>query len=87
MKSLNPYIDSNEVLRVGGRLRNTDIPIKIKHPIILGNKSELSRLIIKDAHAETLHGGVQLMLAYIRMASPNGTLYRRTVQTSVASGK
>lgn len=66
LKSLNPYLDTNEVVRVGGRLRNADIAFERKHPIILGNRNELTRLIVKNAHTETLHGGVQLMLAYIR---------------------
>lgn len=66
LKSLNPYIDSNGVVRVGGRLRNAEIALESKHPIILGNKNELTQLIVKNAHTETLHGGVQLMLTYIR---------------------
>ncbi|KAH9633864.1 hypothetical protein HF086_013753 [Spodoptera exigua] len=66
IKTLNPYLDGDGILRVGGRLRNANLEEQVKHPIILGNKNNLVLLIIADAHARTLHGGVQLMLNYIR---------------------
>ncbi|KAJ8723487.1 hypothetical protein PYW08_003399 [Mythimna loreyi] len=65
IKTLNPYLDGDGVLRVGGRLRNANLDEQTKHPIILGNKNDLVPLIIADAHTQTLHGGVQLMLNYI----------------------
>ncbi|XP_075990340.1 uncharacterized protein LOC142985992 [Anticarsia gemmatalis] len=67
LKSLNPYLDQNQILRVGGRIRHAaNLHNDRKHPIILDDKSYLTRLIIADAHAKTLHGGVQLMINYIR---------------------
>ncbi|CAK1602112.1 unnamed protein product [Parnassius mnemosyne] len=66
LKSLNPFLDENNILRVGGRLRLADLAECSKHPIILSNKNSLTPLIIGDAHKRTLHGGVQLMLSYIR---------------------
>lgn len=65
IKTLNPYLDEDGILRVGGRLRNANLDEQVKHPVILGNKNTLVPLIIADAHARTLHGGVQLMLSYI----------------------
>ena len=32
---LNPFIDENNLLRIGGRNRNLNVPYEIKHPIIL----------------------------------------------------
>lgn len=66
LRSLNPYLDDKHILRVGGRLRHANIPDERKHPIILGNKNKLTPLIIADAHRKTLHGGIQLMLCYLR---------------------
>ncbi|XP_060800865.1 uncharacterized protein LOC132901873 [Amyelois transitella] len=66
IRTLNPYLDDNNILRVGGRLRHTNLPNDKKHPIILGNKNILTKFIVADAHKKTLHGGVELMLAYIR---------------------
>lgn len=64
--SLNPYLDEKQILRVGGRLRRSNLPDGRRNPIILGNKNTLVPLNIADAHNRTLHGGVQLMLCYLR---------------------
>lgn len=64
--NLNPYLDEKNILRVGGRLRNSDLETEQKHPIILGTRTHLTNLIIADAHKKTLHGGIQLMLCYLR---------------------
>lgn len=64
--ALNPIIDSDGILRVGGRLGNSSIPYDQRHPIIIPKKSKMSTLIIKHAHHSTLHGGTQLTLSYIR---------------------
>lgn len=37
-----------------------------KHPIILGHRNKLTPLIIAEAHTRTLHGGIQLMLSFLR---------------------
>lgn len=66
IKTLGPYLDENGILRVGGRLRHADLDEITKHPIILGNKNKLVTLIVADAHTQTMHGGVQLMLCYLR---------------------
>lgn len=52
LQALNPFLDSDGVLRVGGRLQNAMIPYNVKHPNIL-DKSHLKGLIAKDAHKET----------------------------------
>ena len=54
------------ILCVGGRLANADLPDEAKYPRIVPEKSELSRLIIGDAHSVTLHGGVNQTMAHIR---------------------
>ncbi|XP_045506863.1 uncharacterized protein LOC123703037 [Colias croceus] len=66
IKNLNPYLDAENILRVGGRLRHAHLVEIEKHPMILSNKSCLTTLIIADAHKKTLHGGTQLTINYIR---------------------
>lgn len=63
---LNPFLDTNGILRVGGRMENANITYDEKHPIIVPNHSTLSKLLLKEAHVETLHGSVQQMLHYVR---------------------
>lgn len=64
--SLYPFLDSNGILRVGGRLQNSEFSYNKKHPIIIPYGCKLMELIIDDAHKHTLHGGNQLTLAQIR---------------------
>lgn len=65
LRSLQPFLEGS-ILRVGGRLRNSALPYDTKHPMILPSQSRLSVLICLHAHRQTLHGGVQLSLTYIR---------------------
>nr|CAH7744291.1 unnamed protein product [Callosobruchus chinensis] len=63
---LNPYLDSHDILRVGGRLKYSDLPFEQKHPIILDSKHPLSQLLVATEHIRLLHAGPQLLLANIR---------------------
>ncbi|KAJ8022437.1 hypothetical protein HOLleu_37334 [Holothuria leucospilota] len=47
---LDPYIDENGILRVGGRLRQSNFPDCVKHPVILPRNSHISKLIIVHFH-------------------------------------
>lgn len=64
--SLNPFLDENGILRLGGRLTKSALPDDMKKPIILSSKSRLTELIIKQAHEVLLHGGPRLTLTYLR---------------------
>lgn len=48
--ALSPKIDEEGILLVGDRLEQAFIPYAQKHPIILSSNSNLSRLIIREAH-------------------------------------
>ncbi|XP_036148457.1 uncharacterized protein LOC118647518 [Monomorium pharaonis] len=63
---LTPILDSDGLLRVGGRLENSPLDPESKHPYIIPRHSLLTTLIIADSHAQTLHGGTQLTSAHIR---------------------
>ncbi|XP_069968405.1 uncharacterized protein [Bactrocera oleae] len=65
LSTLYPFVDEDGILRVGGRLQNSQICYDTKHPIILTN-CELANLIIQEAHKITLHGGINLMRTHIR---------------------
>lgn len=43
---LKPILDSDGVLRVGGRLPQTNLPYAAKHPVLLPKKAHLTNLII-----------------------------------------
>lgn len=64
--SLNPFLDEQEILRVGGRLENSEFSYNKKHPIIIPYGCHLATLIIREAHLKTMHGGNQLTLCQMR---------------------
>ncbi|XP_071057070.1 uncharacterized protein [Onthophagus taurus] len=66
LSTLNPFIDKEGLLRVGGRLQKSPLAYDEKHPIIIPYHSQFSQMLIQNAHASTLHGGNQATLAYIR---------------------
>lgn len=64
--SLNPYLDNNNIVRVGGRLRHANICHDTRHPAIIPNNTRLAELIIDQAHESSFHGGARLTTSYIR---------------------
>ncbi|GBP61986.1 hypothetical protein EVAR_40994_1 [Eumeta japonica] len=63
---LTPFIDSQGILRVGGRLESSNLSFGAKHPAILPQDSLLTKMILNHAHQKTLHGGIQKTLSFIR---------------------
>ncbi|XP_048270106.1 uncharacterized protein LOC125386964 [Bombus terrestris] len=65
LQRLNPFLDKDEILRVGGRLSHSPMPFTQKHPIILP-KSSVTALIIEHEHLLNLHSGTQATLYALR---------------------
>ena len=55
LAALNPYIDSEGLIRVGGRLNYSNLPHNTQHPIVLA-KHKIVNLIIQRVHQQCLHG-------------------------------
>ncbi|GFX22242.1 integrase catalytic domain-containing protein [Trichonephila clavipes] len=66
LRNLNPFIDSDGLLRVGGRLSNSDLPYVNKHPAILPGNHNLTVQIIAHFHRKNLHTGASSLLHYPR---------------------
>ena len=64
--SLSPFLDSQQVLRVGGRLKHANISFNQRHPILLSSSSKLSYLIATNCHKKYLHAGCQAVLTHLR---------------------
>jgi len=64
--SLNPFLDGNQLLRVGGRLENSDLTFDRQHPLILPKGHRITTLIIEDIYKKNLHAKGQLLLSLIR---------------------
>ena len=65
LQRLNPFLDNEGILRIGGRLNNSPIPFHQKHPIILP-KSLVTELIIDQVHRRNHHSGTQATLYVVR---------------------
>ncbi|XP_050294309.1 uncharacterized protein LOC126734653 [Anthonomus grandis grandis] len=65
--TLNPFFDHTlNLIRVRGRLQQSDYEYQKKHPIVLPPKHRLSLLIAHSEHIKLLHAGPQLTLASLR---------------------
>ncbi|GFQ66072.1 uncharacterized protein TNCT_33471 [Trichonephila clavata] len=64
---LHPFLDDERILRVGGRLRNVNVPKSTKHPIVLPKSHYITELVVRHYHHKYLHGGSELILSALRM--------------------
>lgn len=64
---LHPFLDKDGIMRVGGRLRNSNIPYSQKHPILLPKSHYVTKLIIESEHINGLHSGIQSTLCNLRL--------------------
>lgn len=65
--SLNVFLDSDGILRVGGRLRkHQTFEFDQKFPMIIPKKHHITSLIIRHFHKSSLHAGPELVLSLIR---------------------
>ncbi|UYV79990.1 hypothetical protein LAZ67_18001335 [Cordylochernes scorpioides] len=70
--SLNIFIDSQGILRVGGRLRHSDLDIDQKHPMLIPKDHFVTKLIVIHYHINNLHSGTQLTLIRNKFWIPSG---------------
>lgn len=64
--SLNPFLDDEGILRVGGRLSQSNFSFDVKHPILLSSKHHLTKLLFRHEHLRLFHAGQQQLLYSIR---------------------
>ncbi|XP_018368526.1 PREDICTED: uncharacterized protein LOC108764680 [Trachymyrmex cornetzi] len=68
LKYLNPLLDKDDLLRVGGRLRHADLQYDAKHQLVLPQRSRITELIIMHEHIRHFHAGAQATLAAVRQS-------------------
>lgn len=66
LASLSPFLDSHGMLRVGGRLSNSNLPENSKHPLLIPKSCNLAILICRYYHALTGHSGPTFGLSLSR---------------------
>ena len=66
--NLNPVLDKDGLLRVGGRLTQSCLSVDEKHPVIVPKKSHLATLLIRHYHEQIKHQGRHITEGSIRSA-------------------
>lgn len=64
--SLTPFLDTDGIIRVGGRLDNSLYDYHVKHPILICSKHHITKIIFSKFHIDLLHAGPQSLLTNIR---------------------
>ncbi|XP_075163178.1 uncharacterized protein LOC142235804 [Haematobia irritans] len=66
LQTLNPFLDSNQIIRANGRLSNSSLPYKERYPIILPGNSHFCRLYLSHLHVFLAHGECNLMCRFVQ---------------------
>ena len=67
LRSLKLFLDSEQMLRVGGRLHNANITFDQKHPYLLPSHNETIKIMLKQEHLRMGHAGSQTVLSNFRL--------------------
>ena len=65
---LDPFVDNNGVLQVGGSLRHATLEFGERDPVLMPNKNHVTDLIARHYHGQVHHQGRQIMHGAIRQA-------------------
>ena len=66
LSTLDPFLDKDGVMRVGGRIRKANLSATLRNPIILPKSSHTTSLIISHVHERTHHSGRGITLNELR---------------------
>lgn len=67
LAGLSPFVDNEGILRVGGRIQESEASFNIKHPIILPRRCETTNSIINFLHQSLHHAGRNATLNHLRV--------------------
>ena len=64
LKALKPFLDTDKLIRVGGRLSKAAMPLSQSKPVIIDAKDALTVKFLEHLHLSLLHCGPSHLLAY-----------------------
>lgn len=67
MRKLTPFLDNVNLLRVGGRLSQSELPYDQKHPLLLPSRNRIVNLMLKQEHVHLGHAGPHTTLSNFRL--------------------
>ncbi|XP_055681881.1 uncharacterized protein LOC129789254 [Lutzomyia longipalpis] len=66
LRSLVPFLDSEGIIRVTGRIQNSELGPETRHPILLPGKHPFTLKLIENVHLSHLHSGQTLTQSILR---------------------
>ncbi|XP_003382269.1 Pao retrotransposon peptidase family protein [Trichinella spiralis] len=66
LAALSPFVDTEGLLRVGGRLSRTALPWCHRHPLLLPRNGPVVEPFVRRTHESELHAGLNQTLAALR---------------------
>ena len=84
---LNPFVDKDGLLRVGGKLERSDLPFSSKHPILLPKKSSTVRLLIEHLHRHPGSGTLTSIVLHDYHSMEAKQLFKRVCRECIVCKK
>lgn len=66
LSALSPFLDGQEIIRVGGRLQESKLSFAQRFPILLPSKHMFTKLLITHEHKIHFHAGPQALRSVLR---------------------
>lgn len=66
LSSLSPFLDSQGLIRAGGRLQHSNLSFEQKHQIVLPNNHHFTNLLVRYERNKYFHAGLQNMRSILR---------------------
>ena len=84
---LDPFLDLNDLVRVGGRIRQASLSQDTKHPVVLPGQGHITKILTSHCHEKALHQGKGITLNEIRSSGfwiiGGGTMVSRMIHECV----
>jgi Pao retrotransposon peptidase/Family of unknown function (DUF5641)/Integrase zinc binding domain len=68
LRPLNVFLDDAGLIRVGGRLRRSELSFDTKHQIVLPKRHYFTTLLVRTLHQQNGHVGQQGLMAIVRQS-------------------
>ena len=66
LRRLHPFLDKQNILRVGGRLDNAEVSYDVKHPILLPREHSVVCVLVRSVHHKVGHLGKETIISELR---------------------
>ena len=87
LSRLDPFLDQNNLVRIGGRIKQASISQDTKHLVVLPGQGHISKILARHYHEKALHQGKGITLNEIRSSGywiiGGGTMVSRLIHECV----